>query len=135
MTRAERTRVLIADDNSAFQHQLRELLISEFEVTGAVSDGEALIEAARQLEPDVVITDFQMPKMDGLKAARRILKETACRAVVLLTMYKEPSLVKHALEDGILGYVLKSDAHELALAVPRVLQGEVYISSALLSTG
>ena len=113
-----------------FLEQLRELLMLDFEVTCAVSDGKALVEAAHKLKPDVVITDFQMPKLDGIKAARRILEEKACRAIVLLTMYKERALVKQALDDGILGYVLKSDAHELTLAVPHVLEGQVYISSA-----
>jgi DNA-binding NarL/FixJ family response regulator len=83
------------------------LLADEFEVVGTVRDAITLLERAVGSKPDVVVTDYKMPGLDGTEAGRRLLAAGHCKAVVLLTLYNDPSLVQAAAEAGIRGYVLK----------------------------
>jgi len=122
-------RIVLADDHEGLLHEVRALLAPEFEVLDAVTTGTALIVAARGLRPDVVISDIQMPGVDGIEACCRILQEGSCRAAIILTMYKHSELVSEALERGIRGYVLKVDAgEELIPAVHSILGGGTYLS-------
>jgi len=110
-----------------------ELLAPEFEVLRSVREGAALIEAALELRPDVVVSDINMPGLNGIDAARQIRKRGACDRVILLTVYREPQLVRSALEAGIQGYVLKLDAgEELIAAVRSVLAGNTYLSRGVI---
>ena len=125
----ERVRLVVADDHRDVSEEIVNLLKPEFDVLRSVENGSVLLEAASQLRPDVVISDFNMPGLNGIDAGRRILREGFCSAVILLTMYNDPQLVQIAIEAGIRGYVLKVDAgEELILAVQRVVSGEAYFS-------
>jgi DNA-binding NarL/FixJ family response regulator len=123
-------RLLLADDHEDLLREVTVLLSDDFELIGIARDGLELLESAANLVPDVVITDFKMPKMSGIEAGRRLLEQRFCKAVVLLTMYGDPQLVRGAREAGILGYVLKEKAAEdLIPAVFSVLEGRTFVSS------
>src|ERR1700687_696336 len=125
-----RIRLLLADDHEELLHQLTQLLESEFDIVGAVRDGAALLETAAALRPDVVVADLKMPKLNGIEAGRKLLELKLCKAVVLLTVYGEPQLVKTALESGIQGFVLKGKAgEELIPAIYTALKGGTFVSS------
>ncbi len=109
--------------------EILRLLAREFDIVRAVNHGIALLETAAELKPDVVVTDIQMPGMDGIEAAKRLLKAGACAAVVVLTIYGESHLVNRAFQVGVSGYVLKTHAAEdLVPAVYAALEGRQYRS-------
>ena len=123
-----RFRIVLADDHRDVLREIRSLLEEEFD-TDAVTDGLALIDAARTYKPDVVISDIQMPGMSGIEACDKILQKGYSNAAIILTMYNELPLVATALRAGIQGYVLKVDAgEELIAAVRSVLAGSTYLS-------
>jgi len=127
-----RTRLLLADDHDELLRDIRQLVASEFDVVGTVSNGAALVSAARTLKPDIVVTDVRMPKLSGIEASRIILQQRDCKAVVILTMYKEARLVKDAVDAGIRGYVLKISAgEELIAAIHEVTRGNLFLSKGL----
>lgn len=127
---ARRPRIVLADDHPGMLEEIRLLLAREFEVVGAVNQGQTLLSAVSQLRPDAVVCDIDMPFVDGIEAGRRILREGLCPAVIILTLHNEPQLVQMALASGVRGYVLKVDAgEELALAVQTVVGGGTHLSS------
>lgn len=127
---AFRPRLLLADDHEEFLEEVIRLLAGEFELVGVVRDGAELIECAGKLNPDAVVTDFKMPKLTGILAGRKLVETRVCAAIVLLTMYRDPQLVRDALDAGIRGYVLKDKAGEdLIPAIRRVLDGETFVST------
>jgi AmiR/NasT family two-component response regulator len=119
----DRTRVIIADDESLIRMDLREMLLSlGYLVVGEVGDGRSAVSLARELKPDVVIMDIKMPDMDGIDAAQ-ILTEERIAPVILLTAYSQKDLVERAKEAGVVGYMVKpfresdlTPAIEVALA-------------------
>ena len=120
--------VVVADNHAAALSQWIALLESEFEVIG-VTDGLSLVEAARLLHPQVVVTDITMPGVDGLAAAEQILAMAPETRVVFVTVHADPTLVKWSLRSGVLGYVLKVAAGEdLLPAVHSALRGETFVS-------
>jgi DNA-binding NarL/FixJ family response regulator len=127
---AIKPRLLLADDHDDLLREVTELLHDDFELIGVARDGLELLRSAADLRPDVVITDFKMPKLNGIEAGRRLLDQQLCLAVVLLTMYGDPQLMRGAREAGILGYVLKEKAAEdLIPAVFSALDGRAFVSS------
>ena len=122
-------RLLLADDHAGTRNLLRLLLEPEFDVVADVADGQALVTAARQLSPDVIVTDISMPGLDGITAAAAILCRNPAARIVLITVYSDTSLLKRGLSSGALGYVLKARAgDELVPAVHAALRGERYTS-------
>lgn len=127
--RQSKKSVLLADDHPELLVEVRQLVATVFNVVGTVGDGQALVELADALKPDVVVTDLRMPRLSGIDAARTILEHETCKAIVLLTVYDNPRLIETALEAGVLGYVLKATAgEELIPAIEAALQGAVFIS-------
>ncbi len=128
--------VLIADDHSVVVEGLRRILDRpEFEVVGVVNDGRALVQAAAQLQPDVIITDVAMPLLNGIDAAREIHKQNRKPRIVFLTMHPEVAYATAALAAGASGYVLKSAAgEELINAIRDALNGRIYISKVLATS-
>jgi response regulator NasT len=103
----ERTRVIIADDESVIRADLREMLTNlNYLVVGEVGDGRSAVNLARELKPDVVIMDIKMPDMDGIDAARAMTQEKIA-PVLLLTAYAQRDLVDRAKEAGVVGYLVK----------------------------
>lgn len=119
----ERTRVIIADDESLIRMDLREMLTQlGYLVVGEAGDGQSAVHLARELKPDVVIMDIKMPDMDGIEAAR-ILTQERVSPVLLLTAYSQRELIDRAREAGVAGYLVKpfresdlTPAIEVALA-------------------
>jgi len=129
MTRA---RVLLADDHRIVAEGLKSLLSVEFDLVGVVEDGRALVAAAKQLRPDVIVADITMPHLNGLDALPHLKKEDPSVKVVFLTMHKDVAYARRALESGASGFVLKhSAATELIDAVRAAVKGKTYLTPAL----
>jgi DNA-binding NarL/FixJ family response regulator len=127
-----RPRVLIADDHQTMVGLLRSLLGNRCEVVGAVEDGRQLLVDAPKLNPDVIVLDISMPILDGFDAARQLRSLLPGAKFVFLTMNNDSSLVDAALEQGAVGFVLKSAAaREFLPAIFDVLEGKAYVSSRL----
>ncbi|HEU4387178.1 MAG TPA: response regulator transcription factor [Blastocatellia bacterium] len=125
----EQVRVLIADDHEDMLESICDLLEPEFSVVGAVRDGHALVSAAEDLQPDVIVTDISMPQMNGIEAAKEIIRRNPRSKIILITVHNNASLVKEGFAAGVLGYVLKMKAsQELSRAVNEVVQGNRYVS-------
>jgi DNA-binding NarL/FixJ family response regulator len=124
-----RTKVLLADDHAIVAEGLATLLKDHFDLLETVGDGSALIDAARKLRPDVIVTDIAMPVLSGLEALRR-LKATRNEAkVIFLTMHADAQLATEAFRAGASGYVLKQSAgEELIAAIEEVLKGRTYLT-------
>jgi DNA-binding NarL/FixJ family response regulator len=130
-----RATLLLADDHPQTAERLRALLQRHFDVVGLVADGRALVRAAAELSPDVIVADISMPIVDGIDAAKAILHEAPGSRIILVTMYTDMVLVDHGLAAGVLGYVLKDAAgSDLVPAVRTVLRGQRYLSPGLGGT-
>ena len=128
-------RVLIAEDEALIRLDLREMLREEgFDVVGEAGDGEQAIALANELQPDLVICDIKMPKMDGITAAAQIVGKRVA-PVVMLTAFSQRELVERAVEAGAMAYLVKPFAKSdllptIEVAVSRhaqlaALEGEV----------
>ena len=123
-------RILVADDHPVMLAALGEILDELGEVVGLVTDGHALVEAARRLKPDLIISDISMPRMDGLEATREVQISAPKSKVIILTVHREALYVSIAFDAGARGYLLKQSAlAELPQAVQRVLEGERYVGA------
>lgn len=125
-------RVLLAEDSMAVARPLQMLLATEFDVVGWVEDGHSLLSLARELQPQVVVTDITMPGLDGLAAAEILLAEGVVEHVVFITMHDDPALVQRAMGHPHCGYVLKADAgEELLFGMHEVLAGRSFMSASI----
>jgi len=129
----KRLRILLADDHAVVLEGLRRILDRpRFEIVGAVADGRALVQAATALQPDVIITDVVMPLLNGIEAARQIVKQNQKSKIIFLTMHPEVIYARQALAAGGCGYVLKSSAgEELITAIDDALHGRVYVTKSI----
>jgi response regulator NasT len=101
------TRVLIAEDEALIRLDLAEMLREEgFDVVGEAGDGEQAVKLANELEPDLVICDIKMPKMDGIAAAGQIMAKRIA-PVVMLTAFSQRDLVERARDAGAMAYLVK----------------------------
>jgi DNA-binding NarL/FixJ family response regulator len=125
-------RILLADDHQAILETVTRLLAVDFDVVGAVENGEQAVQAVAKLDPDVVVLDISMPLMNGIEAAAR-LKNSGSRArVVFLTVQEQPDFVNAAFSTGALGYVVKSHlCTDLVPAIKEVLEGRIFASQSL----
>jgi DNA-binding NarL/FixJ family response regulator len=127
-----RPRVLLADDHRMVAEGLRTLLSPEFDLVDVVEDGQALVEAARRLRPDVIVADIGMPRLNGFEALAELRKDDPGVKVVFLTMHQEAAYARRALEAGALSFVLKHSAPaELVTAIRAVLEGATYVTPTL----
>ena len=123
------TRVILADDHILMLDALRNLLEPEFEVVGTFADGRALVEAAPQLKPDVIVLDIGMPLMNGLSAGQRLKRLMPAAKLIYLTMNKDQDMAAEAFRLGANGYLLKhSAASELVDAIRQVVRGGSYVT-------
>jgi DNA-binding NarL/FixJ family response regulator len=132
MTSPQRPRVLLADDHLLVAEALTSLLTPEFELVGVVEDGRQLIEAAGRLHPDVIIADITMPHLNGIDALIRLREEGDQMPVVFLTMHRDVTFARRALDAGASGFVLKHSASvELIAALRAALAGKTYVTPQL----
>jgi DNA-binding NarL/FixJ family response regulator len=130
-----RSRILLADDHPMMLSGLCKLLEPEHDVVGTATDGQALLDAAELLRPDLVITDIEMPGLDGIEAARWLQAAAPGVRVLILSIHAEPSFVHAAFDAGACGYLLKTSAsEEIERAVREVLADRFYVSPAVART-
>jgi DNA-binding NarL/FixJ family response regulator len=123
---------LLADDHRMFAEGIKGILEHEFELLEVVEDGQALLEAAERLKPDVVVADITMPRLNGIDATARLKQMDDRIRVVLLTMHPEIVFVRRAFDAGASGYVLKHSApDELIAAIRAALQGKTFVTPTL----
>jgi two-component system, NarL family, response regulator NreC len=125
--------IILADDHTIVRQGLKAILEREgFKVVGEASNGHQAVERSRELCPDVAVLDLTMPQLNGIGAAREIIKENSKIKTVLLTMHAEDQYVLEALRAGIRGYVLKTRAaEELVHAIRDVSKGLTFLSSGI----
>jgi CheY-like chemotaxis protein len=111
-----RSRILIADDHNLVAELCKRLLEMEFEVVGVVSDGRALVRAAGELKPDVIVLDIAMPVLNGLDAGRQVKEMLPAVKLIYLTMNPDTEVAAEAFRRGASGYLLKTCANN-ALAL------------------
>jgi len=120
-------RILIADDHEIFRRGLRSLLEShaEWEVCGEATDGQEAVDRTKELNPDIVVLDITMPRLNGLEAAQ-LIKSTATRSKMVILSQHEPSLMRQAaLSAGASAYVTKSEvSRELMVAIETMIGPE-----------
>jgi DNA-binding NarL/FixJ family response regulator/signal transduction histidine kinase len=127
-------RVLIADDHAIVRQGLREILEAQGGVTviGEAENGAQAADRARELLPDVVLMDLQMPEVDGLEGLRRLHSEMPDLPVIVLTTFENEASVSQALSAGARGYLLKDTApSDLVAAIHAVYRGEAQFSSSI----
>lgn len=128
--------VLIADDHPIFRKGLREVLAEDpkLKLIAEAGDGATALRQIRELKPQAAVLDLEMPEMNGLQVARKVLELKLPVALVILTMYKEERVFNDAIAAGILGYVLKENAaNDLLGCVHNVVAGQAFISPSLSS--
>jgi DNA-binding NarL/FixJ family response regulator len=130
-----RVRVIVAEDHHIVREGLVALLQRErdIDVQAQACDGMELVRLAREHDPDVVLVDVAMPRMNGIEAMRRMRAEPLRCKMICLSAHAEPQHVAQALEAGASGYVLKECAFdELARGIRRVMANQIFISGVLV---
>ncbi|OYT21883.1 MAG: DNA-binding response regulator [Nitrospira sp. UW-LDO-01] len=125
----KKPRVILADDHTFVLEGFKKLLEAHCELVASVEDGRTLIEAAVNLQPDLVILDISMPKLNGVEAAKKLKKQVPAVKLIFVTMHADMAYVDAAFRAGASGYLLKrSAATELMQAVRSVMNGKFYVT-------
>ncbi|RZL37229.1 MAG: response regulator transcription factor [Rubrivivax sp.] len=127
-------RVMLADDHSLVRAGIRSLIeeLPHHEVVAEAEDGEEAIELAGQQQPDLLVLDINMPRLDGIRALPRIKEASPATRVLIVSMYDSADFVMQALQAGADGYLLKDAAAvELTLALQALEAGQSYLSPAV----
>lgn len=123
-------RVVVADDHPGALHAVMNLLDDEFQVVAAVPDGELALDAVARFEPDLVILDICMPRLDGLLTAKKLKAKGFKGPIIFLTVQDDEDYVLAARALGALGYVVKSRMRsDLLPAIDEALAGRSFVSS------
>jgi DNA-binding NarL/FixJ family response regulator len=120
-------RLLIAEDHAVVRAGLQQLVATfdDVDLVGTAADGAEAVELCRQREPDVVLMDLEMPRVDGIEATRRIVEQAAPAHIVVLTSFSDRDRILGALDAGAVGYVLKDAVpEELERAIRAAARGE-----------
>ena len=131
---ATRIKVLLVDDHSLVRRGFRRMLEDEADIVviGEASNGDEAVQLARELAPQVIVMDCALPGTSGLAATRKILETDPSKAILMLSMHSEDTLVRQALDAGARGYILKNAVDmELAAAIRRVAAGELVLDPQL----
>jgi len=123
--------VLLSDDHTVVREGLRLLLATatDIKVVGEVGNGWRTVGEAKRLLPDVVLLDLSMPQLNGIEAARQIVKEAPSVKVLILSAHSEDHYVQHAVEAGAAGYLMKETAgNDLLQAIREVAKGNAFFS-------
>jgi DNA-binding NarL/FixJ family response regulator len=130
----EPVRVLVADDHPVFRDGLAMLLgsVPDVEVVGTAATGVQAVELVRELQPDVVVMDVQMPELNGIEATRQIASEAPSVGVVVLTMSEDDGTVFAAVRAGARGYLVKgAEQDEIVRAITAVASGGAVFGATL----
>ena len=131
-----RIRILLVDDQPLLLAGIRDLLETEedMHVIGEANDGVEAIRKTRELGPDLVIMDINMPNLDGIEATRQIIRELPQIRVLALSIHSGKSFVKEMIDAGAAGYLLKDSApDELVMAIRKIINGDMFLSPAITS--
>jgi DNA-binding NarL/FixJ family response regulator len=126
-----RLRLFLADDHEIVRFGLRNLLESQFgwSVVGEAADGQEAVEKVFLLEPDVALLDISMPSLNGLEAAREILRRRSRTKILILSVHDSQDVIQQVLDSGAMGYVLKSDAmRDLIAAVDAIRSNKTFFT-------
>jgi DNA-binding NarL/FixJ family response regulator len=127
-----KVRILLADDHRPFLKMVEGLLAQTCAVVGSVSDGQSLVEAAKRLKPDLIVSDISMPILSGIDASKQLRESGSAAKIVFLTVHSDEDFVQTCLAAGAAGYVLKSRImDDLLHAVQEALAGRIFISPPL----
>jgi two-component system response regulator NreC len=127
-------RVIIADDHHLVRQGICRLLesVDDIEVIGEAASGREAVDLVEKLQPEVVVMDIIMPRLDGSQATEQILALNLPTQVVILSMHSDPILAHQLLRQGAKGYLLKESlAEELSLAIHAAFEGKTYLSPAI----
>ena len=128
----KRPRILLADDHLLMAEALQHLLQTDFDVVGTVADGRALLKAAAELKPELVVVDIGMPLLNGLDAGEQLKALHPEIKIIYLTQSREPRYAVEAFRRKASGYLLKdSAASELTTAIREALRGRSYVSPSI----
>ena len=128
----KRARVILADDHTFVLDAIKNMVPTEFEIVGTFADGKALVDGAGALNPDVVVLDIGMPRMNGIIAGELLKTKIPAVKLIYVTMNEDPDLAAEAFELGASGYLLKTSAgSELADAIRIALSGGRYVTPVL----
>ncbi len=122
-------KVIIADDHEIYRDGLKMVLKKErwLDVVGEARNGKELVQLAKKLVPDVIITDIVMPEMDGIEALKQIMKKNPQTCAIALSMFNEDTMIVEMLEAGALGYLLKNaEKEEITEAIKAVYKNQPY---------
>lgn len=125
-------KIFLVDDHEVLLDGLKAVLDREeaYHVVGQAKDGEEALQKLRSLEVDILISDYSIPKLDGLSLVRLLNKEKPDLKIIILSMHREAHLVKEILKEDIAGYILKEDStNELLTALDHVVRDKRYLSS------
>jgi DNA-binding NarL/FixJ family response regulator len=131
---ATKIKVLLVDDHSLVRRGFRRMLEDEADivVVGEAGSGDEAVQLARELAPQVIVMDCALPGTSGLAATRKILETDPPKAILMLSMHSEDTLVRQALDAGARGYILKNAVDlELATAIRKVAAGELVLDAQL----
>ncbi len=127
--RTSRSRILLADDNTEILDHVSDMLRTDYEVIGKVTDGDSVCAAAKRLLPDLIILDISMGEYSGIEICRQLRERGYAGEIVFLTVHDDPDFVNAAIGAGGRAYVIKSRmATDLELALQAVLSHKVFIS-------
>ena len=127
----KRIRILIVEDHQMFRAGIVALLnkCHEFEIVGEAENGVRAIELAKELKPDIVLMDIQLPIMNGVKASQKILKDSTDIKILALTLCAEEQNIVEMVKAGARGYILKEGTiDELKTAIKALMEGSSYFS-------
>lgn len=130
-------RIMLVDDHKMIRDGLKSLLLQHknMEVVGEAADGQAAVQMAGKLAPDIVVIDIGMPELNGMEATRQITELRARTKIIGLSMHADRRYVARMLKAGASGYILKDSAfEELVLAIETVSKGKIYLSPQIAGT-
>lgn len=127
-------RILLADDHTIVRQGMARLLEEQpdLQVVGEATNGQAVVDMANELKPDIIIMDIAMPRLNGIEAAKRIRKTLPKCKIIILSMYSHEHYIHQLMETGISGYLLKdSSGQDIIKAIRAALDNKTIMSPAI----
>ena len=127
-------RIMLADDHTIVRQGLARLLEDHqgLKVVGEAINGQAAVEKAMKLKPDIIIMDIAMPRMNGIEATKRIRKQLPETKIIILSMYSHEHYIHELLECGVSGYLLKdSGGRDIIKAIDSAMKNETFLSPSI----